>query len=370
MIGKRKRISKAGYDLHTPKGLTPLAIRPKSDREEVLADEGVQSLRETKELLLTNACQDFLAKGIERNSLVVRQSDWGAGADRLFASCLLSTLWQKDNRSFSDNVIQWSDVLGKDEPENPWAIEFRETSRERRNQWVHYLNDYVQRESKQSTEVNDFLVNFSKKSNEFLLKQREHASNDLEELVDQFEADHKISLAVSTPLVLYVCPDCRAVVSEGKFRKDKCSCGHEIVRPSKVEKVSLCQIRPAVISFYRENMWLEEGVAYQFKRLNFEPTTGCNILGSSGIWHEIDVLAEAPTRGIRTACECKNRKLVLGDVYVFHCKLRDIGISRGILVSTIGETAGDVLLAAEPNGIKICSSALDKSADEWRATLS
>jgi len=70
-----------------------------------------------------------------------------------------------------------------------------------------------------------FFLNFSKKSNEFLLEQRQRASNDLEQLVDQFEADNGVSLAVLTPLILYVCPDCQSSVKEDKFKKGRCSCG-------------------------------------------------------------------------------------------------------------------------------------------------
>jgi hypothetical protein len=160
------------------------------------------------------------------------------------------------------------------------------------------------------------------------------------------------------------------VISERKFQRGKCHCDSEINSPSKVEKVSLCQIRPAVVSFYTENLWLEEGASYQFKRLNFEVMTGCNILGSSGIWHEIDVLAEDPGRNIRVGCECKNRGVGLSDIYVFNCKLRDIGITRGIIVTTSKEIHRNIWLATESNMIRVCTSALDKPEDEWKTILS
>jgi len=59
-----------------------------------------------------------------------------------------------------------------------------------------------------------------------------------------------------------------------------------------------------------------------------------------------------PNKGIRSACECKNRKLILEDIYVFTANFAILALAAAFLVTTTKETQRDVLLAAEANGLR------------------
>jgi len=375
MVGKpKRRRSDDEVEYHEPAGLTPLAVKAKPSREEVLADDGVQSLLATKELLLTEACHRFLS-----SAALLSSAEHVPAADAWFPPlevirALVSQDWLPWVEAYSalgalSGVREVISATGKP---GSWvtADESKRFVRESATRLTRTLDRWMQEQSKNSPEVRNYLVSLAKQLNRSLLDSRQEASNELEALVEKFGDDRHVSLCVLEPVVLYLCPNCKAALSEGKFRKVNCSCGQAINSPRAVEKVSVCRIRSSVLAFYTENMWLEEGVAYQFRRLNFEARTGLNVLGSSGVWHEIDVLAESPKKRARLACECKSRMLKLEDVYVFAGKLRDIAIGHGVVITTAKDVSRDVQLAARANAIKICHGALDKPAEEWKAVLS
>lgn len=94
---------------------------------------------------------------------------------------------------------------------------------------------------------------------------------------------------------------------------------------------------------WRKGHELEERIANLFRRNGYYVQTNVGRRDHYGNPHEIDVLAtKNDVETIIIAIECKNHKQSIGieDVRNFRQKLRDLGIRKGIFVSTSGFTEG------------------------------
>lgn len=168
-------------------------------------------------------------------------------------------------------------------------------------------------------------------------------SDRVQALVSGFEETHGVSLDVLETTTVFVCRQCEREISRGKFKKGRCKCGESIMSPSDAEQIPLAVLAPAVCTIWDENTWLEEGIAYQFRVAKYDAQTGLQVLGGSGVDHELDVIAERRLPAMRVFCECKHRGIKPNDVLVFAGKLRDIGGQASIMFTTTASVDEAVL---------------------------
>lgn len=197
------------------------------------------------------------------------------------------------------------------------------------------------------------------------LKVIKSISDKLQEKVEAFESKHRVDLSLLDNHTMYVCPDCKATLGYDKFKKWKCTCGMEITTASEPEQLAIKSVPPSVNEIVVNNIWLEEGVAYQLRTQNFDVYTGYSVMGGSGVLHEIDVLAEKPKKCVRVFVECKARKLGIVDVFNLAGKMRDTGVAKGIICSTEGNTNIEAVRIGKANGIELFYDVLDKPKEFW-----
>lgn len=98
---------------------------------------------------------------------------------------------------------------------------------------------------------------------------------------------------------------------------------------------------------------MEEVVAGIFSSRGYRVQRNVRLTGVSGVSHEIDVLAtyETPLGEVRVAVECKRHASpVMKDaVMKLRDEIQDLGIEKGIIVSTSGFTEGAIRYAKSTN---------------------
>ncbi len=123
-------------------------------------------------------------------------------------------------------------------------------------------------------------------------------------------------------------------------------------------------INSNVKTFFRQNWWLEEGVSYLLRRLNFQVKTGVYVLGASCVEHEMDVLGNKKEGYRGLACECKSTDIDSSDIFTLAGKMREIGYNEGILFTISEKVDEDMKKLAKAFSIKIIDSVLKKEEKE------
>ena len=337
-----------------PASLPPLRVKRKDARAKLDHDKYAKSLFSLRDTLVTSdfvKLMDTLCDGDRptrgHSGVYLRCfSDAHESAHhdlRSYARDLMSCRGQATYHQFlvtwmlSGYSDVWSDVVRKTEAEDPG---FRE-------KWRSMERDV----------------------NERLLTQSKDESDRLQDLVSGFEENNGVSLDILETTTVFVCRQCNRQALRGKFKKAKCDCGGQIASLSDVEQVPLAALAPAVQAIWTENMWLEEGIAYQFRAHRYEAESGLQVLGGSGGDHEIDVIAQRGRPPTRIFCECKHREIKPNHVLVFAGKVRDIGGQAAMMFTTATSVDDRVRRLARANGIQVVDSVLDKPAEEWATIL-
>lgn len=326
-----------------PSALPPLRIKRKGARDELLRDRHVKSLLGLGGKLLTG---DFV--GLLQELFPVQAVGppmWSLIA-RTFAPLeplKTQMTFELPNDLFTNSVFRVSASSMFDK-----AIGILETSEQPANvAWKVFENN-----------MREAAIERSIKS-----------SDQLQSLISAFETKVGADIAVTTTVTLYVCPKCKSELGRGKFRQAKCTCGQKAERPSDAQQIALTVLADEVKPFWADNIWLEEGVAYHFRRERFDVITGINVLGGSGVDHEIDILAHRTKPVLRVFCECKHREIKPNDVLVFAGKVRDIGGQAAMMFTTAASVDDRVRRLARANGVQVVESVLGKPVEEWAGIL-
>lgn len=161
---------------------------------------------------------------------------------------------------------------------------------------------------------------------------------------------------------LYVCANCNRIVSVDWFQAASCKCGRAIANTTDVIQVSIKCFNRILTQFLAANIWLEYGIAHLFRQKNATAFVGWHVLGHSGVWHEIDVIAESKQWNQRIFGECKNAELKVSDVFVLSGKMNDIGCTHGYLFTTSQTVHQDIFRLGRSKGITIVQDVTNKSA--------
>jgi len=96
-----------------------------------------------------------------------------------------------------------------------------------------------------------------------------------------------------------------------------------------VERVPIHRIAEPVKRLWVKDFWFEAYMAKLFEKLGWTTWTAVHIMGSSGVPHEIDVLARKESNVV--VVECKTGDVSRNHVFTFLTKTQDLKVNLGIL---------------------------------------
>lgn len=137
------------------------------------------------------------------------------------------------------------------------------------------------------------------------------------------------------PTVVIFCPHCKWILSIGEFKGPlKCgNCGKEASR-SQGKRIPVHRVSHPIRRVWGAGLWFEAYVARLFRTLGWKTWLKVYIMGSSGVSHEIDVLAIKG--GNIAVTECKTGRVSRNDVFNFLTKTQDLKVHLG-LIALLGE---------------------------------
>jgi hypothetical protein len=182
----------------------------------------------------------------------------------------------------------------------------------------------------------------------------------IEGSINEYEIEKNVNLDILSLSVVYLCKRCHKVISIDRFDKQKCICGEEINKISQTNQLPVHHFNNNMINFIENNYWLEFAVDYILKRKGLITLIGQEILGNSGVSHEIDNIAYCPNENFRFFCECKNADVKENDVFIFSGKMLDIGGTRGYIFTTAENTSENIKRLARSKNIDIIENVLNK----------
>ena len=324
----------AKHDIFSVHGFPPLKIRKLKKRKKIEEDPHVKSLVRSK-LLLNKELNVLLAETITLSDGISR-------------------LLQLVNRKFPEGVLSLtiSDfmfIFGG----NKEFFEFRKG--DLANLILHSL-------ATRNKKINKNLI---VKFNERLFQRLVESSDKIQDKVIAFEKKFGVKLNILDHVPIFLCKKCKNLFCVNKFERGTCAkCSEEINSATKTEQRPIALLNPNVKVFFRQNWWLEEGVARLLKKRNFQVKVGVYVLGFSGVEHEIDILAIKKSDHIRVVCECKDKEVNNSDVLLFMGKMREIGYNKGFLFTTSNEVSKSVRELAEEYNIRIIDSVLEAGEEE------
>lgn len=350
-------------ELHEVKGLLPLRWQRKGSRIALDTDRAASSLFQLKGLLLTNEVRDFLQSLTRLNSRLsptARPSE----SRTAFISSLIGDLFRAAQPDF---IVRESNRLRYIEPKDSLTRDYQKDIIQNFLKWTEGILKDV---ASTSTEDNRSLSELKRRLNQELLDATTQASKKLQDEVAGFEKTYKVDISILDTITLFICPDCKTLLRSGKFRQVECRhCGKKALRPSELEQIPVSTLSKSISEIIDNNIWLEEGTGWAFRREYFEVSVGYNLIGGSGVWHEIDVIAKKSKAKCRILAECKARALGIGDVFILAGKMRDIGVSSGVLCSTEAEANSEVSRLGKTSGIIVGYDILDKPREFWQSLL-
>jgi len=166
---------------------------------------------------------------------------------------------------------------------------------------------------------------------EEIILEIENISNTIEEGVSNFESLQGVDLGNLPSVKLYICKFCHQVIQKFKFARSTCGCGRILEFKDTYTKIITC-INENLKNFIRNNLWLEYGAEKLFQDCGYNTECGINLMGSSGITQEIDVIVEK--KGNKIIVECKAGNIELNNILIFYSKMMDLGIFRGFIFTT------------------------------------
>lgn len=140
-------------------------------------------------------------------------------------------------------------------------------------------------------------------------------------------------------------------------------CEEQIIKVSQVEQIPVHHFNLNLINFLEYNYWLEFAIDYILKRKKLITLVGYEILGNSGVCHEIDNIVYCPNENYRFFCECKNSEVKESDIFIFSGKMIDIGGNKGYIFTTSENVSVEIKRLARSKNIDIIENVLNKDLD-------
>lgn len=230
---------------------------------------------------------------------------------------------------------------------------------------LEQIKKYVGKvEAKVLNKIKKSIENDYEKKNDEILKKINDASDEIQNILNDFEKKHEVKLNILESIPIYSCKNCGVILFKGRCVPVTCTCNTAIRGPSDCKNINIFQLSGNVTKFIESNMWLEYGIDYLLRKKNFSTSCGIYVLGHSGVLHEIDNVAHVSKEKLRLFCECKTIDIRVFDVFVFAGKMTDIGCTRGYIFTTSFDTPKDVINLARSRNITIIEQVLEKDNEE------
>lgn len=217
---------------------------------------------------------------------------------------------------------------------------------------------------KYQAETEKILLKFRKYNFATSVTDIKRRSSEIQNKLSKFEDLKNTNLDILTPLTLFICRNCKNLISKDRFKHSKCICGKIIRTISNTTKVPIAYFNKMLRNFITQNYWLEYGINQLLRKKNFQTLCGYHVLGHSGFLHEIDNIAESRTTNFRFFCECKTGSVKASDVFIFAGKMSDIGCSRGYIFTLEKGVAKEIVHLARSSNISIITGVLEKSESD------
>jgi len=334
-------------ETYSPKGfnLPPLVIEKRASRKNIENDTKVKNFIDTK-LLLDRNFNNLFVDVLEKSREILKVS--------------------VENPSYKDFAVQnIFDYFSSKKFNNKIKSDSKKTSSF--NDYLFYFTnklisdpEFVKIDNKSRMK---FLNNIFLKTKEKLIQLNEQIENEISDYEKKYE---RVKLDILSSTNFYFCKQCNKIVSKGKFIPIKCLCGKEINKVSEVDKKSISHFNVNLVNFINSNYWLEFGVGHLLKQNNYRTLIGYDVLGNSGVFHEVDNIVYVPKENFRFLCECKNSPVNNNDIFVFSGKMTDIGVNKGYLFSTSSYIQKEIIRLGRSKNIDMISDILNKNSQNIR----
>jgi len=155
-------------------------------------------------------------------------------------------------------------------------------------------------------------------------------SKDKELLSMHEEFRNRTGLGILIPYNVLVCPNCELVISREEFETTKeCKMCRKEIRREEATRIFIHRVRDNIRKVWESNLWFEGYIARLLRRLDWKTRTSVHVMGSSGVLHEVDVLAIK--EGTVLVVECKTGRVARKDVFNFCTKVNDLKAHLSIL---------------------------------------
>ena len=317
--------------IHNPNGfnLPPIMIGKRKSRIKIEEDQKVKNIINTK-LLLDNDFNKLYFKILEKSKAVVFYFNFKE--DDLIRIPFISPT--KINL-YEEEYIKFYTALRK--ARHPARIRIK----------------YKNNEEK-------YILEVIKNSYKVIKKRLNDLNKQIEDSINHFEQKKGINLDILSSSSVYFCKKCNKILSIDKFKQQKCICEEEITRVSQTEQIPIHHFNQNVINFLEYNYWLEFAFDYILKRKNLITLIGQEVLGNSGVCHEIDNIAYCPKENYKIFCECKNSEVKESDIFIFSGKMIDIGGTKGYIFTTSEKVSDKIKRLARSKNIDIIENVLNR----------
>jgi len=140
----------------------------------------------------------------------------------------------------------------------------------------------------------------------------------------------KTGVGILVPFPVFVCPNCNSVLSTEEYKTSKkCVLCNKRIKREKAKAIYAHRIPQPIKDVWTKNLWFEAFLGKLLVKLKWKTYLHVLVMGSSGIFHEVDVLAIK--KGTVLVSECKTGKVSRQDVFNFWAKVNDLKSHTGIL---------------------------------------
>lgn len=175
----------------------------------------------------------------------------------------------------------------------------------------------------------------SEKLIKYLSNQLEKQKN---EIIGKGNAIGKLEKVIGLYLAednnLYFCKSCNAYLGDSfESLPDHCLSCHNKTDWSDAKNITTIRFLDNKVLSYLDGLWFEDYIAKLLNKLGWKTWCHGSIMGSSGIAHQVDILAINYSDGRVLICECKTAKIIKEYIFDLSAQFYDIKSSYGFLFS-------------------------------------
>ncbi|MEK7650068.1 MAG: restriction endonuclease [Patescibacteria group bacterium] len=144
--------------------------------------------------------------------------------------------------------------------------------------------------------------------------------------------EQELNLYLASDHRWYFCKHCWGFLGALESLPKACPACKTLTSKSTEDTESVYRFLQSDVRNYLEGLWFEDYVAKLLKNIGLETWVNCEIMGASGVYHPIDILAIEKKSGKVVICECK-RSGRSEHAHRLITQFSDIQCSKAILVS-------------------------------------